>query len=128
MKVNVYLRFNGRALEAMTFYTKVFETDFVGPVLVDPDTNHLINACLDLGGLLMSASDVDEKVSNRFSSISLVAAFDSQEKAKSIFSQLAEDGEVILPFSLQDWGDECGHVIDRFGISWDILVPGEMNY
>ncbi|GGE31537.1 VOC family protein [Streptococcus himalayensis] len=127
MKLDVYLRFRGTALKAMEFYRQVFQTEFVGPVLIDPTTNRLINACLDVGGVLISASDVEDEISTVLSSISLVVKVETHEEAERIFEQLATAGKVLVPLAPQDWGDEWGQVMDGFGITWEILVPGQMN-
>jgi uncharacterized glyoxalase superfamily protein PhnB len=42
----------------------------------------------------------------------------------SIFHQLVEGGQVVVPLARTFWAERFGMVIDRFGIPWSINYEG----
>ncbi|MCD9025730.1 VOC family protein [Cohnella silvisoli] len=54
-------------------------------------------------------------------SIRLALAFESEAEAREAYANLGEGGAVKFPFELQPWGAYYGEVVDKFGITWQIV-------
>ena len=56
---------------------------------------------------------------------SFLLSFDTTEEATGFIDKVTSTGgEVAMPFEMAPWGDHYGQVRDRFGIRWDVNVPG----
>jgi PhnB protein len=53
--------------------------------------------------------------------IALALSFEIESEAREAFGNLSEDGTVKYPFELQPWGAYYGEVVDKFGITWQIV-------
>lgn len=113
---------NGRALEAMHFYTQTFPSSQIGRVLnygdgVGNETHEIPenvqHAHFELDGysLFCMDSSYDHKF-NFSEGISIVVMTDSQEETDRLWNRLTADG-----------GQEsmCGWLKDKFGVSWQIV-------
>ncbi|MCQ6561721.1 VOC family protein [Paenibacillus mendelii] len=54
-------------------------------------------------------------------SISLSLSYNSESEAREAFANLGEGGEVKYPFELQPWGAYYGEIMDKFGVTWQIV-------
>ena len=111
-KITPFLWFDGRAKEAVDFYTSVFEDSRIlsasklqgGPA----EGAYLID--FELAGQRFTALDGGPMF--QFSAaISLVVNCESQEEVDHFWVSLSEDGEQEM----------CGWVRDRFGVSWQVI-------
>jgi predicted 3-demethylubiquinone-9 3-methyltransferase (glyoxalase superfamily) len=58
-------------------------------------------------------------------SISFFAEVDSAAEADQLFAALAETGQVLMPLGAYPWSERYGWVMDRFGVSWQVMTrPG----
>jgi len=48
-------------------------------------------------------------------------------EADRVFAALADGGQVGMPLTKTFWSPRFGMVTDRFGVSWMISVPGEVQ-
>jgi PhnB protein len=46
--------------------------------------------------------------------------FPTVEEAEQTFNQLADGGEISMPFSPSFWAEKFGMLTDKFGIDWAI--------
>ena len=53
---------------------------------------------------------------------SLMLVLDSVEEVTSVFSKLADGGQIIEELATQFWAALCGDVQDRFGINWHVCT------
>lgn len=125
MKLGIYLSFNGTAEEAMTFYGKVFKTDFVGEIFRS-ESGGVMNCQMMIQDVLVMASDTDQDFAQgKASNIALTITADSLEEATYYYEALSEEGLINRPLTLEFWGDYFADVTDKYGICWDIFYTPE---
>ncbi|WP_409340552.1 VOC family protein [Paenibacillus sp. MBLB4367] len=72
------------------------------------------------GGNTLFLSDAFEpSESNR--SIALALAFECEIEAREAYGNLSEGGTIKFPFELQSWGAYYSEVVDKFGVTWQIV-------
>jgi PhnB protein len=119
-----YLKFDGRAREALTFYRDVFggevemhtHADF-GNAQARPDAvaHGILSGRVDL-----FAADVvgdEAPLSTAGLLFSLLGTADPVT-LEAWFAALAAGGEVTDPLQERPWGAHDGQVTDRFGVPW----------
>ena len=60
-----------------------------------------------------------------FTGFSLALRVESPEKAESFFSALSDGGQIQIPLLKTFFAAQYGIVIDRFGISWKVMVESK---
>ena len=114
-KITTFLTFDGRAGEAVDFYTSIFDNSrvtsarYYGPA--GPGTEgELMTASFELAGQEFMALNGGPSFS--FSQgISLFVDCGTQEEVDELWEKLSEDGEK----------GPCGWLTDKFGVSWQII-------
>ena len=109
-KITPFLWFDGRAEEAMKFYTSVFKNAKVGNI-------NPMSATFELEGQAFIAFNGGPMF--KFTeAISLFVNCETQEEIDEKWEKLSEGGEK----------SRCGWLKDKFGLSWQIIPPvlGEM--
>jgi len=71
------------------------------------------------GNTLFLSDSFEQGGSSR--GIALALAFESEAEAREAFGNLGEAGTVKYPFELQSWEAYYGEVVDKFGITWQIV-------
>jgi predicted 3-demethylubiquinone-9 3-methyltransferase (glyoxalase superfamily) len=114
-KITTFLTFDGRAEEAVDFYTSIFENSRIlsttryeagGP---GPE-GQLMSATFELAGQEFMA--LNGGPSFTFSQgISLYVDCEDQEEVDELWEKLTDGGEP----------GPCGWLTDRFGVSWQII-------
>ena len=141
MDVQTTLNFYGRTEEAVTFYCRAIdaETLFLMRFRDCPDPSQtrpgleekIFHATLRIGSTEVMASDCgceSPAPGRMFSGFSLALRLESPEKAKRVFSALGEGGRIEIPLTETFFTELYGIVVDRFGISWKIMLePRERN-
>jgi PhnB protein len=130
MKLIPYLTFPGNCEEALNRYQKIFNGtlsdvsrfgDNPNPQLPDDQKNKIMHARLAFGDNILMFSDTMPGGTIDFGNgISLSIGLTDETEARSIFSQLAEGGNITMPLEKQFWGALFGMVKDRYGINWMI--------
>ena len=128
MKLIPYLNFAGNTEEALNFYQRVFE----GTIsdlnrfgdMIPAEANYqdkIMHARLAFGdNMLMFSDGMPGQPVDHGNGIYLSIGLDDEAQARSIFSQLGENGNVTMPLEKQFWGALFGQVKDKYGISWMI--------
>jgi PhnB protein len=135
--VNPYLNFSGTCMQAFDFYKSVFGGEFsnvsrfsempsdepADPALAD----QIMHIALPLGDSVLMGSDVPPEMGTVTpgNNTYVTVTPDSVADAERIFTALAEDGDIEMPFDKQFWGDYFGSCTDRFGIHWMVDVADE---
>ena len=137
MKLKVHLVFDGNCEEALTFYKTALngEIDFIfrkkedkeNPISeIDKDKiSHMVikTPHFDLAG-----EDADSgKQVNVGNNNKLVLVFEEHDECKIVFDTFAKNGEITMPFEKTFFCDGMGEVVDKYGITWLIMVTDE-NY
>jgi predicted 3-demethylubiquinone-9 3-methyltransferase (glyoxalase superfamily) len=121
-KITTFLTFNGRAEEAVNFYTAIFKDSKIvntmryGEAGPGPKGS-LMSATFQLQGQTFIALNGGPSFS--FSQgISLFVACDTQAEVDGFWEKLSEGGKKL----------QCGWLVDRFGVSWQVIpvALGEM--
>lgn len=133
-----YISFPGNAAEVMGYYRDVFGGTLDVMTYGDmppmegmpftPPAEAVAHAQLE-GGLLTLAGgdDLGEAPQPLDSAVySLMILLDSVEEGRALIEKLTSTGgNLEMPFEMAPWGDHYGQVRDRFGVMWQIDVPGE---
>jgi PhnB protein len=138
MNVQTTLNFHGRTEEAVKFYCKTIEAEtlFMMRFRDCPDPSQLrpgmeekiFHAAFRLGSTEIRASDCGcEKppIETTFAGFSLLLRVETPEKAERFFAALCDGGQIQIPLQKTFFAERYGIVIDRFGISWKIMVPSK---
>ncbi len=134
MKLESYLTFAGNCEEAMNFYKGVLGGEFqtlmrfgeAPPDAFEVPEEHknLIMHCtlITRGCTLMASDTIEPEKLTVGSNYSLSVGIADENEASSIYDQLSEGGQVIMPYDDAFWGGKFGMLIDKFGIQW--MVSG----
>jgi PhnB protein len=135
MNVQPYLFFEGRAEEALAFYTKALGTkvDMVmrnneapeppPPGMLPPGSeNKVMHASFKVGDTDVMLSDGRCSGKPNFAGFSLSITAPDEAAARRMFSALAEGGSVTMPIGKTFWSPCFGMLTDRFGVGWMLNV------
>lgn len=120
-KISTCLWFNGQAEQAARFYTSIFKNSRIGEIsYYGPNTpgeeGSVLTVAFQIEGQDFMALNGGPDF--RFTpAISFVVDCHSQEEVDTYWERLLEGG---------GHPDQCGWLVDRFGVSWQI-VPSVLN-
>lgn len=120
--------FQGKAAEAMTFYTSLFDDAQVlsvtrygaGEAGAEGTIQH---ATFTLAGRQFMC--IDSSLAHDFTftpAISLYVECDTEEEIDRLYTALGEGGQVFMPLGAYDFNAKFGWVADRFGVSWQLSL------
>ncbi|MDD9206762.1 VOC family protein [Georgenia sp. 10Sc9-8] len=130
-KVTPFLMFQGRAEEAMTFYTSLLEGDEIvhisryGPQEAGREGS-VEHAVFTLGGRAVMC--IDSTVEHDFGftpAMSLYLRCDSEAEIEHLYTDLSQEGQVLMPLASYDFSRQFAWVNDRFGVSWQLDLRDE---
>lgn len=125
--LNPYLGLQGRCREAMTFYQDclggalTMQTVAESPMAdqMPPEAGqNILHSALTNGGLVLMATDMNQKEPVLGNTVALSLNFSSEEEIRTVFARLAVGGKVDSPLETSFWGSTFGHLTDKFGINW----------
>ena len=130
MKINSYLAFNGQCKQAFEFYQKVLGGDIVmmmthrdSPAAEQTPTDQLdriMHATLIIGDNVLMGGDAPPQYYSQPQGFSVSISIDDVADGERIFTALAENGNVKMPFGRTFWTAGFGMLIDQFGTPWMI--------
>lgn len=127
-KVTTFLMFEGRAEEAMNFYTSLFPNSAIrsisrfGPEGPGPEGS-VFHATFSLAGQELMAIDSFVKHDFTFTpSMSLYITCQSEAEIDELFARLSEGGSVMMPLDAYPFSPKFGWLADRFGVSWQLTL------
>lgn len=129
------MEFNGQTEAAFNHYKEVFGAEFKVPFVraksmnpeLDgtPEGERIVHVALNLGTQTLIGND-SPSASTDFvqnpQAYSLFVEVETKEEGHRLFDALALGGNVKIPLEEQPWGDYFGHLVDKFGIKWDVKV------
>jgi len=128
MKLNTYVNFAGKCLEAFRFYEKhlggkigrmMTRGELPDQSQVKPEfKDAVVHARISIGDTELMGADVDDAQPMRSAYLSLSVPSDTE--AERIFSALSEGGQVFLPMQETFFATRFAQLRDRFGINWMI--------
>jgi PhnB protein len=140
MLVQPYLMFGGRCQEAVDFYRDALgaevqmlmrfkESPEPTPPGMIPDNwdNKVMHACLKIGDTQVMASDGCSSNETNFKGFSLSLSVANEAEADRTFAALSDRGQVTMPLGKTFFAKRFGMAVDRFGVSWMVIVPAEVS-
>jgi predicted 3-demethylubiquinone-9 3-methyltransferase (glyoxalase superfamily) len=127
-KVTTFLMFEGKAEEAMTFYTSLFKQSKITNILrygkEGPGAEGSVkHATFTLNGQEYMATDSPVKHGFTFTaSMSLYVKCDSEKEIEELFKKLSDKGQVFMPLDKYPFSEKFGWLADRFGVSWQLTL------
>jgi len=135
MQVQPYLFFDGRAEEAIEFYSDALGAEVTAllrykdspepppPDMVPPGSeNKVMHASFRLGYTTVMASDGRCLGQPSFQGISLSLTVADDKEAERVYTALGDGGTVQMPLTKTFFSSRFGMVADRFGVSWMVVV------
>lgn len=135
MNIKPYLSFEGRAQEAIDFYTTAIGAQ-VGMLMrfkdmpgdqksmMPPGTeDKVMHAVLNVGDTEIFVSDGRCGGKAVFSGVTLSLNVASDAEADRLFGALSNGGQVHLPMTETFFASRFGMVADKFGVAWMVIHP-----
>jgi predicted 3-demethylubiquinone-9 3-methyltransferase (glyoxalase superfamily) len=125
-KITTFLMFDGKAEEAMNFYTSLFKQSEIKSITryganETGKEGTVLHATFILNGQEFMC--IESSVKHEFTftpSISLYVKCDTEEEIDELFEKLSQDGEVLMPLAAYPFSAKFGWVQDKFGVSWQL--------
>jgi|SRR5580698_3230669 PhnB protein len=138
MNVQTTLNFYGRTEEAVQFYGRTIEAEtlFMMRFRDHPDPGQrwpgleekIFHATFRIGSAVIMASDCGcerPSAQTTFAGFALLLRVETPEKAERLFTALSDGGKIQIPLVKTFFAERYGILIDRFGISWKIMVEAK---
>ncbi|WP_430476822.1 VOC family protein [Bacillus cereus] len=127
-KITTFLMFEGKAEEAMNFYTSLFDqSEIVSISRYDENgpgkEGTVIHATFTLNGQEFMC--IDSFVNHDFTftpAMSLYVTCETEEEIETVFHKLAQDGAVLMPLGAYPFSKKFGWLNDKFGVSWQLTL------
>jgi predicted 3-demethylubiquinone-9 3-methyltransferase (glyoxalase superfamily) len=130
-KITTFLMFQGgNAEEAMTFYQSLFDdTEVVSLTRYGADgpgkPGTVRQATFTLAGQLFMC--IDSPVAHAFTftpSVSLFVQCADEAEINRLYAALSDQGTALMPLDDHGFSAKFGWVNDRYGVSWQLNLPG----
>ncbi|MBI4165340.1 MAG: VOC family protein [Acidobacteria bacterium] len=125
-RVTTFLMFEGKAEEAMNFYTSLFENSRIlsitryGPNEAGAEGT-VMHATFSLSGQEFMCIDSYVKHGFTFTpSISLYVSCETEEETERLFGKLSQGGQILMPLDRYPFSEKFGWVCDQYGVSWQL--------
>ncbi|ABY43507.1 VOC family protein [Bacillus mycoides] len=130
-KITTFLMFEGKAEEAMNFYTSLFnQSEIVSISRYDENgpgkEGTVIHATFTLNGQEFMCIDSYVKHDFTFTpAMSLYVTCDTEKEIETVFNKLAQDGKVLMPLGSYPFSKKFGWLNDKYGVSWQLTLAGD---
>ena len=129
-KITTFLMFEGNAEEAMTFYRSLFDDAEVVSIsrygADGPGAEGSVQqATFTLAGQPFMCIDSPMKHGFTFTpAMSLFVQCADEAELDRLYAALADRGAELMPLGNYGFSAKFGWVNDRFGVSWQLNLPG----
>ncbi len=129
-KTTTFLMFDGRAEEAMTLYTSLFEDSAILHItryeagMPGPE-GKVMHAQFTLAGQMYMC--IDSNIDHDFTFTPAMSIFVNCETAEEIgrlYNGLVKEGQVLMPLDSYPFSSQYAWIADRFGVSWQLSLAG----
>ncbi|WP_237981148.1 VOC family protein [Bacillus thuringiensis] len=127
-KITTFLMFEGKAEEAMNFYTSLFDqSEIVNISRYDENgpgkEGSVIHATFTLNGQEFMCIDSYVKHDFTFTpAMSLYVTCETEEEIETVFHKLAQDGAILMPLGAYPFSKKFGWLNDKYGVSWQLTL------
>ncbi|EJS67606.1 MULTISPECIES: VOC family protein [Bacillus] len=127
-KITTFLMFEGKAEEAMNFYTSLFDqSEIVSISRYDENgpgkEGTVIHATFTLNGQEFMC--IDSYVNHNFTftpAMSLYVTCETEEEIETVFNKLVQEGSVLMPLGSYPFSKKFGWLNDKYGVSWQLAL------
>ncbi|MED0998585.1 VOC family protein [Bacillus mobilis] len=127
-KITTFLMFEGKAEEAMNFYTSLFDQSEIVSISRYGENGpgkegSVIHATFTLNGQEFMC--IDSYVNHNFTftpAMSLYVTCETEEEIESVFHKLEQDGSVLMPLGSYPFSKKFGWLNDKYGVSWQLTL------
>ena len=127
--VTTFLMFEGKAEEAMTFYTSLFKDAEVLAIerygAGEPGREGTVKtARFSLAGRDFMC--IDSHVHHDFTftpAVSLYVECESEDEIDNLYAEFGDGGAALMPLGDYGFGSKFGWINDRYGLSWQLCLP-----
>jgi predicted 3-demethylubiquinone-9 3-methyltransferase (glyoxalase superfamily) len=125
-KFTTFLMFEGKAEEAMNFYTSLFDQSEIISIEryganESGDEGTVLQAAFSLNGQVFMCIDSSVKHGFTFTpAISIYVACDAEDEIDRVFESLSQDGSVLMPLASYPFSEKFGWVADKYGVTWQL--------
>lgn len=128
--IHTFLMFqNGKAEEAMNFYTSIIEdAEITSMIRYGPDEagaeGTIHQASFTLKGQQFMC--IDSNIQHAFDftpSFSIYVTCDTLAEINTLYEKLVDGGQPLMPLDDYGFSEKFGWVNDRYGISWQLNLP-----
>ncbi len=125
-KITTFLMFDGKAEEAMNFYTSLFEgSKILSIVRYGPNEagaeGTVMHATFSLNGQEFMCIDSNVKHDFTFTpAVSLYVNCETEAEIDGLFEKLSHNGQVFMPLAPHPFSEKFGWLSDRYGVSWQL--------
>ncbi|XXM72390.1 VOC family protein [Lysinibacillus sphaericus] len=130
-KVTPFLMFqDGNAEEAMKFYTSIVEDSEITNIVrygadESGDEGTVMKATFELKGQEFMC--IDSNIKHQFAftpSFSIYVTCETEEELDHLYEKLNDGGQALMPLGNYGFSKKFGWLNDRFGVSWQLNLPG----
>ncbi len=126
--VNPYIAFKGNCQEAIDFYKDALGAEVLfsqpygdSPMAEMGPADAIMHATIKIGeSNIMMCDDMRPEAGDAGGNIALAIGLNDVQKAKTMFDNLADGGNVTMPLDKTFWAEAFGMLTDKFGINWMI--------
>ncbi|MGG5252247.1 VOC family protein [Neobacillus sp. SM06] len=128
-KVTPFLMFQGKAEEAMDYYTSLIEGSEITSIIryganQTGEEGSVMQATFSLKGQEFMCLDSNIKHEFTFTpSFSLFITCDSEEEIDSLYENFIQGGQALMALGDYGFSKKFGWIVDRFGVSWQFNLP-----
>jgi predicted 3-demethylubiquinone-9 3-methyltransferase (glyoxalase superfamily) len=128
MKITTFFMFEGKAEEAMNFYTSIFDNSEIRTISRYGANEEGPEGTVRLATFSLNGQDfmcIDSFVQHHFTftpSISLYVTLDTEEEIDRVYEKLSQNGSVLMPLAAYPFSKKFGWVADRFGVTWQLTL------
>ena len=124
--VKPYIAFRGNCREAIDFYKKALGAELLfsqtygeSPMADMGAADAIMHATIQVGDThVMMCDDFHTENFSTDGNISLTVGLNDLDRAKTIFADLSDGGNVMMPLDKTFWAEAFGMLTDKFGIKW----------
>jgi predicted 3-demethylubiquinone-9 3-methyltransferase (glyoxalase superfamily) len=125
-KFTTFLMFEGKAEEAMNFYTSLFDQSEIISIQryganEAGAEGTVVEASFSLNGQVFKCIDSSVKHGFTFTpAISIYVACDTEDEIDRVFASLSQGGTVLMGLTSYPFSEKFGWVADKYGVSWQL--------
>jgi predicted 3-demethylubiquinone-9 3-methyltransferase (glyoxalase superfamily) len=126
--ITIFLMFEGKAEEAMNFYTSLFRDSAIKSISrygenEDGPAGSVRQAVFALNGQEFMCIDSFVKHGFTFTpAMSLFVRLGAESELDKLYAALSEGGQILMPLGAYPFSKKYGWVNDKYGVSWQLTL------